>query len=225
MLKRSFHFIQLKKIRWKYRKGILCSQMLESEIRTSEKTTADFREGMQDNTALLTQYWFIQLLIQGPIAVPQTEIYICHIRRVILCCLEGKSGLGRASWLESLVCPQTAPKQAKWNKAVRTTLGGKNALNISFILLPFQWMAECPQSKSKTWWRVSNCPDTGTDVHSRALSHMVWWDWWDEHRASPWHPPTVKHESNCKRELESVLNNLVSNPSGCLVFCFFSFVF
>lgn len=59
------------------------------------------------------------------------------------------------------------------------------------------------------------------------------WDWWyrDEHRASPWHPPTVKHESSCKRKLESAFDNLVSNPSGCLqgflllLFCFLLFLF
>lgn len=144
----------------------------------------------------------------------------------MLCRFKGKSELGRASWLESLLCPQTEPKQAKWNVAVRTTLGGKTALNSSVFPL-----FSCRLSEWQNVPKASLRPGEGfltvltqAPTFIREPCHtMVWWGWWDEHRVSPWDLPTVKLESNCKRKLESVFNNFVSNPSGCLVY-FFSFL-
>lgn len=81
MLKRSFHYTQLKKIQLKCRKGIpLQSNARLSDTMTSEKTTADFREGMQDNTALLTQNWFIQLLIQSNCCSPNRNLHLPHLK-------------------------------------------------------------------------------------------------------------------------------------------------
>lgn len=79
-----------------------------------EITTASFSEGLQNNKALLIPHWFIQIVYNSKqLLLPRQEFTIATFEARIMCHSKGKSSLERASWLENLICPQTAPKQAK----------------------------------------------------------------------------------------------------------------
>lgn len=105
MVKRSFYYIQLKKIQSKRRKGIpLQSNARQRNIMSSEMTITDFNKGLQDSVALLTQYWLIQIACNSKqLLLPRQEFTVATFEGRILCRSKGKSGLERASWLESLM--------------------------------------------------------------------------------------------------------------------------
>lgn len=77
-------------------------------------TIASFSKGLQNNKALLISHWFIQIVCNSKqLLLPRQEFTMATLEGRIMCHSKGKSGLGRALWLENLICPPTAPKQAK----------------------------------------------------------------------------------------------------------------
>lgn len=53
---------------------------------------------------------------------PQAGTHNCHIGREDTVSFQGKSGLEKASWLENLMCPKTAPERAKSNTTAEAHL-------------------------------------------------------------------------------------------------------
>ena len=79
-----------------------------------EITLASFSRGLLNNKALLIPYWVIQIVCNSKqLLLPRQEFTIAILEGRIMCHSKGKSGLEKASWLKNLICPKTAPKQAK----------------------------------------------------------------------------------------------------------------
>lgn len=91
--------------------------MLDSDIMTSEKTAADFREGMQDDTASLTQYWFIQTAFNSKqLLFPKQEFTSATFEGWYSVLSRGNQGWrGPPGWRASRVPKhlQSRPKETK----------------------------------------------------------------------------------------------------------------
>lgn len=79
-----------------------------------EITFTSFSRGLQNNKALLIPYWLIHIVCNSKqLLLPRQEFTIATFEGRIMCHSKGKSGLEKASQLKNLICPQTAPRQAK----------------------------------------------------------------------------------------------------------------